>query len=139
MNQDVFDALLHHARKEAPLEACGYLAEKEGLVIKNYELTNMDKSAVHFSFDPKEQFECAREIRSKGQKLRAVYHSHPATPARMSGEDIKLAVDPALSYVIISLLENEIKSFIKQKSSLKPEEISLLKETRAEKANGGIK
>jgi len=34
----------------------------------------------------------------------AVYHSHPATPARPSLEDLRLAHDPKMVYVIVSLM-----------------------------------
>jgi proteasome lid subunit RPN8/RPN11 len=37
----------------------------------------------------------------------ACYHSHPATPARPSEEDINLAYDPDLRYIIISLAGEE--------------------------------
>ena len=33
----------------------------------------------------------------------AVYHSHPESPARPSEEDIRLALTPGVSYVIVSL------------------------------------
>ena len=64
--------------------------------------------------DPAEQFATVKECRSQGFAIRAVYHSHPETPARPSAEDIKLAYDPSLSYVIISLAEltPTVKSFI---------------------------
>jgi proteasome lid subunit RPN8/RPN11 len=43
----------------------------------------------------------------------ANYHSHPATPARPSVEDIRLAYDPDIFYFIISLATGkpEIKAF----------------------------
>ena len=67
----------------------------------------------HFSFEPAEQFATVRQMRAAGVRLRAVYHSHPATPARPSPEDIRLANDPSLSYVIVSLagLQPDVKSF----------------------------
>jgi proteasome lid subunit RPN8/RPN11 len=53
------------------------------------------------------------DVRSKKMEILAVYHSHPATPARPSGEDIALAHDPDVSYVIISLAgsREDIRSF----------------------------
>ncbi len=72
-----------------------------------------DKSEEHFSFDPKEQFESVKDARAKGLEVCAVYHSHPETAARPSPEDMKLAYDPNMSYVIVSLAggEEDIKSF----------------------------
>ncbi len=126
INKLLFDKLMSHARRESPIEACGYLAESEGKVIRHFELTNTDKSGEHFSMDPKEQFETIRSIRNSGFKACAVYHSHPETPARPSEEDIRLALDPNVSYVIISLLTNEMKSFKIKDGKVSPEEIAMI-------------
>lgn len=132
INQDIIDEMVAHGKAEAPLEACGYLAEKDGVVCKHFELTNIDKSPVHFSMDPKEQFAALRECRDLGLSLRAVYHSHPETPARPSDEDIKLAYDPSLSYVIVSLAGSQpsIKSFIIQKDKVESEKLKITEQKK---------
>ena len=86
-----------------PAEACGYLASRDGVITSVHGLTNIDHSGERFSFDPKEQFTAVRDIRAKGLKIVAVYHSHPAGPARPSEEDIRLAYDPDMIHVIVSL------------------------------------
>lgn len=114
VKKEIIKKIIKHAKKDAPVEACGYLAQADGVVSHYYELTNIDKSGEHFSFDSKEQFETVLEARSNGLELCAVYHSHPKTPARPSEEDIKLAYDPHLSYVIVSLSdpsEADVKSY----------------------------
>lgn len=103
INSSVIKGLITQAKKELPFEACGYLASREGLVSSFYALSNKDRSSEHFSFDPKEQFAAVKDARAKGLAIRAVYHSHPASPARPSPEDIKLAYDPEMIYVIVSL------------------------------------
>ncbi|PIU47526.1 MAG: hypothetical protein COS94_06795, partial [Candidatus Hydrogenedentes bacterium CG07_land_8_20_14_0_80_42_17] len=57
-----------------------------------------------------------------------VYHSHPATPARPSQEDIKLAFDPSISYVIISLAEKDpvAKSFLIKDGKVDIEPIEII-------------
>src|SRR3989304_7757501 len=90
INKEVVDAIIAHARKEAPLEACGYLAEKGGIVVAEYPLTNADVSEEHYSLKPEEQFAAVRQMRMEGVRLRAVYHSHPRSEARPSDEDISL-------------------------------------------------
>jgi proteasome lid subunit RPN8/RPN11 len=109
----VIEQLIEHARGDAPLEACGYLAERDGVAIALFRLRNVDASAEHFAFDPAEQFSVLRQMRSAGLRMRAVYHSHPASPARPSAEDIRLANDPGLYYVIVSLaqIEPDVKAF----------------------------
>lgn len=128
IKKDILDKIIDHGRSEAPLEACGYLAQKDGLVCRHIEMKNVDASPVHYSMDPAQQFAAARSCRNEGLSIRAVYHSHPETPARPSAEDIKLAYDPKLSYVIISLAEMnpQVKSFIIQKEKVLPEEIEII-------------
>ena len=93
-----------HGRREEPNEACGYLAAKDGIVTSHFELTNIDAAPDHYSMDPAEQFATIRHIRTKGMQVTGVYHTHPDTPARPSMEDIRLAYDSGLIYVIVSLM-----------------------------------
>jgi len=104
IDKRIVDNIVLHAGRELPIEACGYLAGKGGTVTAHYEMTNADASVEHFSFNVQEPI-CSPHGRSDQRKweILAVYHSHPATPARPSGEDIALAHDPGVSYVIISL------------------------------------
>lgn len=113
MCKSVYEKIIEHARREMPLEACGYLGGNERTVLEVYSLTNIDKSGEHFSFDPKEQFEAVLAMRKKKQRAVAVYHSHPETPARPSQEDIRLAFDPEIIHVIVSLAaaEPEVRAF----------------------------
>ena len=117
-----------HARHGLPHEVCGYLAEKEGKVTAHYRLSNIDAAADHFSMKPEEQFAAVKDMRANGLKLRGVYHSHPETPARPSLEDIKLAYDPEISYVIVSLAGNQpsVKSFRISRGEVTEEQIKLI-------------
>jgi [CysO sulfur-carrier protein]-S-L-cysteine hydrolase len=128
MTQAVYEGIIAHARKEAPLEACGYLAAAGGIVCRHYELTNIDRAAEHYTMDPAEQFAAVREMRQQGLVMAAVYHSHPCTPARPSAEDIRLAYDPAVSYVIVSLREVEpaVKAFRIEKGLVAAEPLAIL-------------
>jgi len=113
IDKRIVESMVSHAGRELPIEACGYLAGNDGTVAAHYEMTNADASADHFSFNVQEQFAVMKDVRTKGLKILAVYHSHPATPARPSDEDIALAHDPDVSYVILSLADNseDIRSF----------------------------
>lgn len=97
--------LVEHAKDHAPVEACGLLAGMGSSVTRCYRLTNVDASPEHFSMDPKEQFAAVKDMRASGLEMLAVYHSHPATPARMSREDLRLALTPGIRYVIVSLAD----------------------------------
>jgi proteasome lid subunit RPN8/RPN11 len=113
ITQEVLNNIFDHAQRDLPNEACGYLAGKDGVITNSYALTNIDHSPEHFSFEPAEQFAAVKKIRNEGKDMLANYHSHPATPARPSVEDIRLAYDPDIFYFIISLATGkpEIKAF----------------------------
>ena len=70
-------------------------------------MTNADHSSEHFSFIPQEQFAAVKYARNNGLKVLANWHSHPSTPSRPSQEDIRLANDPNILYLILSLAEAE--------------------------------
>ena len=111
MPADIVEAIRKQAVGESPDEACGYLAGDGDRVVSLIPMTNIDHSAEHFSFDPVEQFDAIKLAREKGYSLIGVYHSHPATPARMSEEDIRLAYDTEIVYLIMSLKDDLMKAF----------------------------
>ncbi|MCP3660465.1 MAG: M67 family metallopeptidase [Bacteroidetes bacterium] len=117
IKEDIINKIFAHAKKEAPIEACGYisgkiLADNEGFQVEEiYYMTNIDNREDHYSFDPQEQFDVLRKVQNKGLRIIGNYHSHPASPARPSKEDISLAYDPDSVYIIASLLENSLKAF----------------------------
>jgi proteasome lid subunit RPN8/RPN11 len=56
--------------------------------------------------EPEEQFKIVKDIRAAGLDMLAIYHSHPQTPARLSAEDVRLAITPGVTYVIVSLQDS---------------------------------
>ena len=128
MTKAVWDDIIDHAWKDYPIEACGYLGVADGIVTSCYRMKNTDNSGEHYTLDPGEQFTVIRDMRKSGVKLAAVYHSHPASPARPSQEDIRLAYDPDISYVIISLNGNDksVKSFQIRDNQVAPESIEVV-------------
>lgn len=106
---ELYDQMLAQARAELPLECCGLLAgtKTEGMIKLTavYPATNIDQSQEHFSIDPREQLAALKDMRQKGWEMLGNYHSHPATPARPSAEDIKLAYHPDAVYMILSLMQ----------------------------------
>lgn len=126
--QNIIDDIIKHAQDELPNEACGLLTGSDGFVQKQYVLTNIDHSPEHFSFDPKEQFSVLNDARANGQKIIANYHSHPSTPARPSEEDKRLAFDPHIIYIIVSLAQAkpDVKAFSLVKGDLCPCDIEVI-------------
>ena len=112
---DIFEQMVGQAKAEAPIEACGILAGKDGEAEKLYKMTNADQSSDHFMMEPKEQFKVVKDIRAAGLEMLAIYHSHPETPARPSAEDIRFAFTPNVIYVIVSLQDTNaaaVKGFL---------------------------
>ena len=104
-----YDKMLKHCKDGLPNESCGLLAGTvEGevkTVTKIYLLTNIDASNEHFSMDPKEQFAALKDARANGVGIIGNFHSHPESPSRPSEEDKRLAYDPNIEYLILSLQE----------------------------------
>lgn len=99
--------MIQAAQQAMPLEACGLLAGRDRRVTRLYVLTNADRSPTHYSMIPAEQFAAVRDMRSRDLRLLAIWHSHPSAPARLSSEDLRLAVTPDVAYVTLSLLNSE--------------------------------
>ena len=103
--QTIHNDMISHAKEGFPLEVCGILGGGGETVSAIYRMTNTDASNEHFMMEPKEQFAVVKDLRSKGLSMLAIYHSHPETPARPSEEDIRLALTPDVSYLIVSLAD----------------------------------
>jgi len=108
LSKHIFDEIVGHARGELPDESCGLLLGSGDKVEKLYPMTNIDHSPEHFSFDPAEQFQALRFARTNGWDVIANYHSHPSSPSRPSLEDIKLAYDSNIRYLILSLASQQV-------------------------------
>ncbi len=129
--QAIYDNIIAHAREGFPLEVCGILGGREGTASAIYRMTNTDQSNEHFMMDPREQFAVVKELRARGVEMLAIYHSHPETPARPSEEDIRLALTPAISYLIVSLADQGapvLRSFKISGKSVTPESLEITAE-----------
>ena len=130
MKSEDYKAILEHARKELPNEACGLIAGRfdgdNKIIKKVYLLTNIDHSNEHFSLDPKEQLAAIKDMRSNELVPLGNWHSHPESPSRPSDEDKRLAYDSKASYLILSLMDNEnpvLNSFKIEKDNIEKENL----------------
>ena len=128
IKKDIYNDMIAHAKEGFPLEVCGYLGKKDGIVSRIRKMKNIDESNEHFTFDPAEQFQAIRDFRKDNCSAAVVYHSHPETPSRPSVEDISLAYDPDVSYVIVSLAKSKavVNSFKIENSNVTIEEIEIV-------------
>ena len=126
LKRDLLEKMIKQIRREAPDEACGILAGKEGKVEKIYRMVNTDKNSETFFMDPKEQLDVVKDIRKKGLEIVGIYHSHTNSDAYPSQRDVEFAFNPEVSYVIISLKNKDnpyIRSFKIENNKIKEEEI----------------
>ncbi|MHB8450624.1 MAG: M67 family metallopeptidase [Mycobacteriales bacterium] len=98
----VRDALVAHARRDHPDEACGVVAGRDGRATRVVEMENAERSPTFYRFDSAEQLQVWRAMEDAGEEPTVIYHSHTATEAYPSRTDISLAAEPDAHYVLIS-------------------------------------
>lgn len=103
----VYNQLIYHCKKESPLEACGLLSGKDGIIRTIWPMKNIDQSTVSFSMSLSEIKKVFHLISMKNENVLAIYHSHPTAPAIPSRGDIHYNNYPELSHVIVSL-QNQV-------------------------------
>jgi proteasome lid subunit RPN8/RPN11 len=92
-----------HINVEAPLEACGLLGGKNGIVELVLPVKNAAGSRVRFQMDPKAQFRAIEQIESEGLEIIAIFHSHPKGPSVPSPTDIAEA-----SYRVVNIIWSKV-------------------------------
>ena len=122
------DEVIAHCRREYPKEACGILAGRHGSVEQVYPMTNLDQSPISYQMDPKEQLQVMKRMRQANQEMLAIYHSHTASAAYPSPVDVRLAVYPDASYVLVSLTDQahpEMRSYRIQDGVVTPDDLHI--------------
>ncbi len=99
----LYEEIIAHCRRRYPKEACGILAGKNGVVGQVYPMTNVEDSPIGYAMDPQEQLKVEKQMRSQGQQMVGIFHSHTASEAYPSSVDVRLAISPDVSYVLVSL------------------------------------
>jgi proteasome lid subunit RPN8/RPN11 len=102
------DAIVAHAKRDHPDEACGIVAGPEGgdRAERFVEMTNAAGSPTFYEFDSMELFHLYKEMDAKDEVPVVIYHSHTATEAYPSRTDIGLASEPGAHYVLVSTREH---------------------------------
>jgi proteasome lid subunit RPN8/RPN11 len=97
------EAIVAHAREEAPAECCGLLLGGQNGVVEAVRTRNVaDQPASRFVIEPQDHINGRRDARRRGLDVVGFYHSHPGSPAIPSETDRAEASYPAL-YLIVSL------------------------------------
>jgi len=123
--QEFAQEMIAQAKGEAPYEACGIIAGKEGRAVKLYRTANAEHSTTTYRLEPEEQYRIFVEMEERGWDLWAIYHSHPAFPPYPSPRDIEQAYFPEALYIIVSLAkgEPEIRAFRIVEGKVREEEL----------------
>jgi proteasome lid subunit RPN8/RPN11 len=100
----LLDQILQHAQSAYPNEGCGLLVGRSS-VDRFIPITNLSANPTEYEMDPAELIRVLRELRGTGDRLVAIYHSHPHGPAELSSKDIEQAYYPEAAQVIVSLAD----------------------------------
>ena len=103
ISQQQYEAIIAHLTAEYPLEGCGLLAGRAGVVTAVYPITNSLQSRTAYEMDSLQQVKTMIAIEENGQDLIAIYHSHPQGPTTPSTTDIANAYYPEAIYLIVSM------------------------------------
>lgn len=100
---EIFNEMIEHCINCLPDEACGILAGSAEQVAAIHKMTNSDSSPTSYMMDTAEQFRVMKEMRIGGQKMVAIFHSHPVSEPTPSQKDRELAFYEDAAYVIVGL------------------------------------
>lgn len=119
-----WQAMIEHAREDAPNECCGYLSASDGVVRGVVRSQNPRNSPYGYELDSSALL-AANELDDAGYEV-GIYHSHPRSPAEPSQTDINLATYPHWAYLIVSLAgEPTVRAWRIADGAVREEEIEL--------------
>lgn len=113
---DLVEAIVAHARRDHPEEACGVLAGADGSdrPERHIPMLNAERSPTFYRFDSAEQLKVWRAMERADEVPIVIYHSHPSSEAYPSRTDIDLAAEPDAHYVLVSTRDphrDELRSY----------------------------
>ena len=108
----ILDAIVDHARREVPNEACGIVigdrpAADGGQARAWVPLRNPLESPFRYAIDPADLLRLTIETDDADEVFWAIVHSHVASPARPSPTDLRESHYPDALYVLVSLDPSE--------------------------------
>lgn len=108
LSPEQFDELVAHARAEAPNECCGMIAAHGERFTEFFPAHNEFESPLRFQIDSRDQIRITNEIEGRGERIGAIFHSHPKSEAYPSQTDVNLARWwPGVLWLICSLAGDE--------------------------------
>lgn len=110
------DAIVAHARRDHPDEACGIVAGPVGTdrPARFVPMLNAARSPTFYEFESADLLRLYQELDANDEQPVVIYHSHTATEAYPSRTDVAYASEPEAHYVLVSTREpdrTEFRSF----------------------------
>ncbi|MDX6230395.1 MAG: [CysO sulfur-carrier protein]-S-L-cysteine hydrolase [Frankiales bacterium] len=104
IDRATYDAIIAHARRDHPDEACGVVAGPLGSdrPARFIPMLNAARSPTFYEFDSADLLRLYRDMDDRDEEPVVVYHSHTATEARPSRTDVSYASEPNAHYVLVS-------------------------------------
>jgi len=138
---EIVEAIIAHARRDHPDEACGVVAGPAGSdrPIRLVPMVNAAMSPTFFEFDATDLLRLYREMDDRDEEPIVVYHSHTATQAYPSRTDIALAAEPAAHYLLVSTRDPddaEVRSFRIVDGIVSEEEVRLVAGSASGESDG---
>jgi len=108
IDQETYDAIVAHAKRDHPDEACGVVAGPAGSdrPERFVAMVNAAGSPTFYEFDSTELLALYKEMDERDEEPVVIYHSHTATEAYPSRTDTDLAMEPGAHYVLVSTRES---------------------------------
>jgi [CysO sulfur-carrier protein]-S-L-cysteine hydrolase len=110
--------LQRHAEEEAPNEACGLIAFRDGVAERYLPCDNAAASPYRFELKPRDPLDFFLE--DEGYEL-AVFHSHPTDSAKPSRTDImNIGLWESRPYLILSRPTGELAAWKIEQGAVEP-------------------
>ena len=108
LERATYDAIVAHAKRDHPDEACGIVAGPAGSdrAERLVEMVNAAGSPTFYEFDSTELLALYKDMWARDEEPVVIYHTHTATEAYPSRTDIGLASEPGAHYVLVSTREH---------------------------------
>jgi [CysO sulfur-carrier protein]-S-L-cysteine hydrolase len=134
---DLVYAMVTHARRDHPDEACGVLAGPEGSdrPERHISMVNAERSPTFYRFDSGEQYRVWRALEDADEVPVVIYHSHTATEAYPSRTDVNLAAEPDAHYVLVSTRDpdrDELRSYRIVDGAVTEEPVNIVEQYRTD-------
>lgn len=126
----MYEAIVAHARRDHPDEACGVVTGRDGVATRFIQMQNAARSPTFYEFDSADLLALYREMDERDEEPFVIYHSHTATEAYPSRTDVSYASEPGAHYVLVSTRDElgddtEVRSYRIVGGEITEEEIVL--------------